>query len=238
MNCIYLDNNATTPLDPRVYAGVEPYCKEFFGNPASSHDYGYKAAAAILKARKRIADLPINKIHHNFYRQAYALYHLGRLDESMALLEKILKEKERGPYVFKIGFLQGKIAAFKKDYSKVMAVYSNLKILNSRTAKMNWSREVQILTQWSSAYVDIDGDDEASKKLLLRGYGSANQAKDTNVLGVEDQEAALDAVEKGWYLSILYGFKLDKVEKAKGMKAEFFKKFPRSTYARLVRKLK
>jgi len=54
---VYLDNNATTPLDPRVYEGMESYNKEFFGNPASSHEYGYKAAAAILKARKRIADL-------------------------------------------------------------------------------------------------------------------------------------------------------------------------------------
>jgi len=64
VNCIYLDNNATTPLDPRVYAGVEPYCKEFFGNPASSHDFGYKAAAAVLKSRKRIADLIGTKTHN------------------------------------------------------------------------------------------------------------------------------------------------------------------------------
>lgn len=57
MNQIYLDNNATTPLDPRVYEGMESYNKEFFGNPASGHVYGYKTAAAILKSRKRIADL-------------------------------------------------------------------------------------------------------------------------------------------------------------------------------------
>ena len=57
MDCIYLDNNATTPLDPRVFEGLEPYCKEFFGNPSSKHDYGYKAHAAVLKGRKRVADL-------------------------------------------------------------------------------------------------------------------------------------------------------------------------------------
>lgn len=55
---IYLDYNATTPLDPRVFEVMTPFFMEDFGNPHSrSHAYGWSAEKAIEKARKQVADL-------------------------------------------------------------------------------------------------------------------------------------------------------------------------------------
>lgn len=57
MKTIYLDNNATTPIDPEVLAEILPYLKKHFGNPSSSHPYGKAAKAGVEKARKRVANL-------------------------------------------------------------------------------------------------------------------------------------------------------------------------------------
>jgi cysteine desulfurase len=55
---IYLDNQATTPIDPRVLEAMLPYFTEHFGNPHSeSHVYGRNAAAAIEAARADLARL-------------------------------------------------------------------------------------------------------------------------------------------------------------------------------------
>ncbi len=53
---IYLDCNATTPLDERVLKTMLPYFTEHFGNPASiTHQYGWEAEAAVKKAREVLA---------------------------------------------------------------------------------------------------------------------------------------------------------------------------------------
>jgi cysteine desulfurase len=54
---VYLDYNATTPVDPRVAEAMSPYVTDFFGNPSSDHAYGAEPAAAVAKARRRVADL-------------------------------------------------------------------------------------------------------------------------------------------------------------------------------------
>jgi cysteine desulfurase len=52
---IYLDNQATTPLDPRVLAAMLPMLQDNFGNPGSQHRYGWEAAAAVHQAREILA---------------------------------------------------------------------------------------------------------------------------------------------------------------------------------------
>jgi len=54
---IYLDYNATTPIDPRVADAMEPFLRFNFGNPSSGHIYGVKAKIAVNNARKQLAEL-------------------------------------------------------------------------------------------------------------------------------------------------------------------------------------
>lgn len=54
---IYLDYNATTPLDPAVLEAMLPYLRSEFGNPSSTHNYGRSAKEAVDKARGQIAGL-------------------------------------------------------------------------------------------------------------------------------------------------------------------------------------
>jgi len=58
MGVIYMDHNATTPLDPAVLEAMLPYLKEHFGNPSSTtHEYGKVAREAVEEAREKVARL-------------------------------------------------------------------------------------------------------------------------------------------------------------------------------------
>src|SRR5688572_27428426 len=57
MQPIYLDYNATTPIDPEVAEAMRPYLGAYFGNPSSSHWYGRQARQAVEQARQQVAAL-------------------------------------------------------------------------------------------------------------------------------------------------------------------------------------
>jgi cysteine desulfurase len=54
---IYLDNNATTPMDPRVLEAMMPYLTDMYGNASSSHRMGKQIGEAVRKARTQVGDL-------------------------------------------------------------------------------------------------------------------------------------------------------------------------------------
>lgn len=57
MQQVYLDNNATTPLDPLVFKAMKPHYMEDFGNASSIHTYGQKANSAVENARRQVSEL-------------------------------------------------------------------------------------------------------------------------------------------------------------------------------------
>ncbi|HKC12077.1 MAG TPA: cysteine desulfurase family protein [Vicinamibacteria bacterium] len=57
MERVYLDHNATTPLDPRVFEAMVPALRDGFGNPSSQHWFGQQARAALDEARGQVAAL-------------------------------------------------------------------------------------------------------------------------------------------------------------------------------------
>lgn len=57
MSAIYLDHNATTPVDPDVLKAMLPFLRDDFGNPSSVYDLGHRAKDAVENARAEVAAL-------------------------------------------------------------------------------------------------------------------------------------------------------------------------------------
>jgi cysteine desulfurase len=57
MRRVYFDNNATTPLLPEVFAAMQPFFVEHFGNASSIHHHGQETRAAVERARESVAEL-------------------------------------------------------------------------------------------------------------------------------------------------------------------------------------
>jgi cysteine desulfurase len=56
-NCIYLDNNATTKIDPQVVEAMMPYLTDYYANPSSMHTFGGQLGKAVKIAREQVAAL-------------------------------------------------------------------------------------------------------------------------------------------------------------------------------------
>jgi len=54
---IYLDYNATTPIAKEIADAMKPYLDDYFGNPSSAHEYGFKTKLAVEEARIQVANL-------------------------------------------------------------------------------------------------------------------------------------------------------------------------------------
>lgn len=54
---IYVDNNATTAVDPEVFETMRPFLTEFYGNPSSIHHFGGNVASYVKKGREQLAGL-------------------------------------------------------------------------------------------------------------------------------------------------------------------------------------
>ena len=57
MEPIYLDYNATTPIDPQVAQAMLPYIHQHYGNPSSSHTIGVAAKKGVDHAREQLAEM-------------------------------------------------------------------------------------------------------------------------------------------------------------------------------------
>lgn len=90
---IYLDYNATTPIDPVVKDAMLPYLESSFGNPSSDHVYGHIAAEAVARARVQVAEL--------LGCQAEEIVFTGGGSESdnMALVGRVWASGETSPHI-------------------------------------------------------------------------------------------------------------------------------------------
>lgn len=56
-NVIYMDNNATTKVDEKVFEEMKPYFTSLYGNPSSMHSFGGQVGKKIDEARERVSRL-------------------------------------------------------------------------------------------------------------------------------------------------------------------------------------
>ena len=94
MKPIYLDHNATTPLDPRVLDVMLPYFRDDFGNASSlDHGYGHSASEAVESAREKLAKL-IGARHDD------VVFTSGATESNnLALIGTMERYRERGDHL-------------------------------------------------------------------------------------------------------------------------------------------
>ncbi len=120
---IYLDYNATTPIDPKVLAAMLPFLEEHFGNPSSSHAYGREVREAVTQAREQTAQLIGAKTSEIIFTSGgtesdnQAI--IGTAFANMAKRKHIITSKVEHPAVLKtVQYLQDRFS-FKITYVPV-----------------------------------------------------------------------------------------------------------------------
>lgn len=93
---IYLDHNATTPLDPRVLEAMMPYMTNLYANASSNHKFGHEVNQAVKKASSQIAEL--------IHCQPNELVYTSGATESINLAIKGVAEeyKEKGKHIITV----------------------------------------------------------------------------------------------------------------------------------------
>jgi cysteine desulfurase len=94
MEGIYLDNNATTMVDPVAVESMLPYFSEQFGNPSSMHAFGNKVGQALKKARKQIQSLLGAE-----YDSEIIFTSCGTESDSTAILSALKAQPERNEII-------------------------------------------------------------------------------------------------------------------------------------------
>ncbi|MFX1357379.1 MAG: cysteine desulfurase NifS [Promethearchaeota archaeon] len=90
---VYLDNAATTPMDPRVIEEITKHFNETYGNSSSLHTIGQKAGQILEKSRKTIASLI------NADRDDIIFTSSGTESDNIAIIGSALKNKKRGNHI-------------------------------------------------------------------------------------------------------------------------------------------
>jgi len=93
MKQIYLDNAATTKLDPVVMEEMMPYLKEKYGNPGSMHGMGLEAKSAITNARKKVAKLL------NASEEEIIFAGSGTESDNLAIFGYARKNRDKGNHI-------------------------------------------------------------------------------------------------------------------------------------------
>lgn len=93
MKPIYLDYNATTPVDPEVLKAMLPYLKEHFGNPSSGHSYGKLTKEAVDKAREQVAELIGSELDEIVFTSG------GSESNNHAIIGTALANRKKGKHI-------------------------------------------------------------------------------------------------------------------------------------------
>ena len=92
-NPIYLDYNATTPIDARVLESMLPYLQTNFGNPSSNHVYGRIPKDAVQKSREQVAALIGANIEEIIFTSG------GTESDNHAIIGTALANKKKGKHI-------------------------------------------------------------------------------------------------------------------------------------------
>jgi cysteine desulfurase len=93
MGPIYLDYNATTPIDPGVREAMLPYLGEHFGNPSTTYGYGQRAREAVEHARRQVAALIGATPEEIFFTSG------GSESDNHAIIGTALANMDRGRHI-------------------------------------------------------------------------------------------------------------------------------------------